>query len=210
MSDFDLVEALRRFPLPDGAEDAVLNRAQLAHALNTSDNTITKWIAAGMPVEQEGGNGKEYAFQLSLCYAWRLWRDESLASAKRTSDAAAAQIRLQFLNPGEEDDGRARLTPRQIKDEADAEFARLKAAQLRGELIPVARVSAALEDVFAAVRNGVTTLPDFAEMEFGLSPADVDKMQRRCDEILVDVRNRLEAEFGGPAEVTDLPRRAGA
>ncbi|MBL3611465.1 hypothetical protein JMM60_22460, partial [Rhodovulum sulfidophilum] len=57
----DLADLRRLYPLPEGVEDTAMNRAQIARALDVSDNTISKWIAQGMPVLEEGGNGREYA-----------------------------------------------------------------------------------------------------------------------------------------------------
>ena len=53
------------FPLPDGVDDGVLNRGQLAEALRVSEPSITSWIRDGMPVLSQGGNGQAITFWLN-------------------------------------------------------------------------------------------------------------------------------------------------
>lgn len=193
MDGFDLNDALARFPLPDDVDDLVVNRTQLAKALNTSDNTITKWLGRGMPCEASGSNGQGYEFQLSHCYAWRMATLEAEGEARRRADAAAAQLALSFMNPDEEDADQAALTPRQIREFAEADMQRNRAAELRGELVRAARVRELFEDVLVAFRTQVMTLVDFAEREFALDPKQVDALQKRTDQALLDARARIEA-----------------
>ncbi|MCE8421237.1 terminase small subunit, partial [Rhodovulum sulfidophilum] len=73
--------------------DTAMNRAQIARALDVSDNTISKWIAQGMPVLEEGGNGREYAFSPADCYAWRRHRDAETRAAKAAADRPASRLK---------------------------------------------------------------------------------------------------------------------
>lgn len=57
----ELRSMLERYPLPKGVQDADMNQEEIAQALNTTVNTIAKWIRQDeMPVVQQGGNGKAY------------------------------------------------------------------------------------------------------------------------------------------------------
>lgn len=202
----DRDEALRSFPLPEGAADAVLNRQQLATAMGVSENTITKWRQAGMPCVAEGNSGREWEFQLSECYAWRMLRDRTQQRRREEGDKAAAQMALQFLNnPDDEADGR--MSAREIGEYAQAEISRLKAAQLRGDLIPTERVRDTFERAIVGFRNAMITLPDYAELEFGLGPEDVDKLQRRIDTMLDDLERRLAETVAPEGEVHRLASR---
>lgn len=206
MGVFDLDAARVEFPLPKGQADAVLNRSQLAVALNVSDNTITKYISRGMPVLTEGGNGREYEFQLSDCYAWRMSQDAEAQARKRAGDEAAAQLALLFRNDHE--DGvspSAGLTAEQIAAESDADYRRNRAAELRRELVRAHRVAELFEDVLVQFRTQITTLVDFAEIEFGLTPEQVTKLQARCDSALVSARAEL-GKVIAPGEVAAMPR----
>lgn len=212
MSDIEMRELRAKFPLPEGIEDAILNRSQIAAALQVSENTITKWMGAPenpMPVDEQGGNGREYRFCLADCYAWRMDRDETDRAEKERGDTAAAQLAMHFRNLGDEGEAApTTLTARQIKEESDADYARNKAAELRGSLVRVDRVRDMIEDVLGQFRVTMVTMADFCEMEFGLSPEEVDRLQKRNDEVLVQARLKLTDLTGAiGGEVQDL--RAG-
>ncbi|GAA5073520.1 terminase small subunit [Roseibacterium beibuensis] len=201
METFDLDAARRHYPLPDGIEDVVVNRAQLATALKASENTVTKWLAKGMPCIQEGGNGRDYQLQLGDCYAWRMWSIEAETEAKRRADQAAAQLAMAFVNPDEEDEAQAQLSPKQIREFAEADLVRNKAAEMRRELVRAARVREVFEDVLVQFRTSTLTMVDFAEREFGLEPVQAAKLQIRADQVLIDARTRIEALLAPTGEV---------
>ncbi|WP_237400491.1 terminase small subunit [Rhodovulum visakhapatnamense] len=206
MPEIDTADLRRRYPLPEGVEDAPMNRAQIARALNVSDNTITKWIAQGLPVLEEGGNGREYAFSPADCYAWRMHRDAETRAAKSAADTAAAQLAMAFRNLDEDDaNAAAGLTARQIAEEAEADYKYQRAAEQRGELTRTARVRDLFEDMLVEFRRTVTTLVDYCEMEFSLDPEETAKLESRCDGALMRARSNLEIAIGrGAAETVPL------
>ncbi|MBR9893322.1 terminase small subunit [bacterium] len=201
---FQLEEALRRFPLPEGQTDITVNRRQCATALDVSEPMITRYLDQGLPVLSRGSNGQAYEFQLSEVYAWKMSRDAEVRRQDEAAEQAAMQMRLLFRNDGEDDDGAGALTAQEIAQEADADYKRNKAAELRGELTRTARVREVFEEVLVEFRNQVTTLVDFAEMEFSLKPDQVEKMQRRCDAALVAARHNLDRSY--PGTVASLDR----
>ncbi|MCA1337365.1 terminase small subunit [Pseudooceanicola marinus] len=203
---FDLEAALRQFPLPNGQEDTTVNRRQCALALNVSEPMITRYLEQGLPVLSRGTNGQAYEFRLAEVYAWKLWRDEESRQETAAAEDAAMQMRLLFRNDDEEVPATQALTAKQIAEEADADYRRNRAAELRGELTRTERVRELFDDVLSEFRQQVTTLVDFAEMEFSLEPDQVEKMQRRCDAALTGARQRFEQTFQ-PGEVTSLARR---
>lgn len=208
MGDFDLEvhELVGKYPLPDGLTDAVVNRAQIALALQVSENTITKWIGQGMPVQELGGNGREYEFQLAHCYAWRMHRDDILRREKRKADEAAAQMSLLFRNHDSEDPNEGLLSAEDVIKESQADVARNKAAELRGELVRTHRMRTTMEQALMTFRNFAITIVDYAEMEFGLGPEEVDKFQLRTHGMLSEVRRQFEKEIGAlNSEVVELP-----
>lgn len=209
MDGFDIDDLRRRFPLPDGVPDETVNRAQIGVALQVSENTISKWISLPenpMPVQEMGGNGREYAFNLGDCYAWRMWRDDQIHRQRDAGDRAAAQLAMAFRNIDDaDDDGSRVLSAREIKEEADADYARNRAAELRRELVRVARVRDLFEDVLSQLRTTIVTMADFAEMEFGLKPEQVARLQRRGNQVLVQARLDLTRMIGqSDAAVIDL------
>lgn len=192
MDDLDLEKLTAAHPLPDGVEDVVVNRTQLGIALSVSENTISKYISQGLPVLTVGGNGKEYEFQLSDCYAWRCARDEDARTQKSAGDHAAAQLALTFRNHDDSETApSSELTAKQIIEEAEADYKYQRAAEQRGELVRASRVRDLFEDTLVEFRTTITTVVDFAEMEFGLKPDQVDKLERRCNNALVQARVNL-------------------
>jgi len=200
---FDLEDALRDYPLPDGVADVVLNRGQCATALGVSENIITKYLDQGMPVLSKGSNGQAYEFQLSECFAWKMHRDEQHKEKRAAGDRVAAQMSLLFRGEDDEDlnDGPV-LTAEQIIKESQADYSRNKAAEARRELVRAARVRESFEDMLIVVRTQIVSLVDFAEMEFDLTPEQVRKMQVRCDGTLVQMRQEFSQAC--PAEVEHL------
>lgn len=206
-SSVEMIALKRRFPLPPEVEDQVVNRTQLAKALNASEPTLSKWLAKGMPCIQEGGNGRDYEFQLSDCYAWRMAVLEEDRAAKARADAAAAQLAMQFANDEAIDEAEARLSPREVREQSEAQLIRMRAAEARGDLVRTERVRTVFEGMLERVRVTLITMPDFAEREFGLTPAQVEVLERRCFGAMTDLRQMLEELITG-GDVVELDRRA--
>lgn len=197
LADGSVVD-LSRFPLPEGVEDGVLNRAQLALAFNMSENTISKWVLQGMPVQAAGQNGVAYEFCLSHCWAWKQSRDEEAMAAKRRGDQLATQAALAFRNlDADEDEANSHMTAAEVRAWAEAEYHRNRAAEQRGELMRTSRVQQAVEDLIVAFGTAMDTLPDWAELEFGLTPDQVQQLQDKADAIRQEARQICERMIGG-------------
>lgn len=194
-----------RWPLPEGLTDGVLNRAQLAVAFSTSENTISKWIGQGMPVQSSGQNGTSYELRLSHCYAWRMDREEAARSEKAQRDSLAQQAAFAFRNL---DDDAAEedhlLSAREYREWSEAELKKLQADEARGRLVRAERVQRVFEDILVKVRSNVNTMPDFAEREFGLTAQQVAKFQTRCDDLLSDLRDQIGREVLVSGQIVEL------
>lgn len=180
------------FPLPEGMVDVVMNRGQIAIAMNTSEVTVSNWISKGFPVLSKGGNGTAYEFQLSHCYAWRQRRDLEVQRASEEADKAAAQMRLEFLNL--DDDQAAshgHLTLKQMGEAAEVDYKRNRAAEQRGELVRADRMREMGEKQLTDLRQAIMAIPDYAEQEFGLAPAQAQKLQARCEGALVEMGSTM-------------------
>lgn len=193
------------YPLPAGITDETLNMNGIAKAMHVSTVTIGRWMDLGMPVLQSGGNGRAYEFQLSHVYAWRMWREEGESREQRRKDDIAEQMAMHFLGGEEQvpDVGR-NLSPRDMREYAEAEIKRNMAAEQRRELVRVHQVEAVLEDVLVAYRGAVSNLPDWLEQEFSLSPSQVEKAQRFCDAILEETRHRIARAGFRSGEVVSI------
>lgn len=193
------------YPLPDGIEDVVLNRNFLAQAMNVSEPTITKWISAGMPVLSRGGNGTSYEFQLSHCYAWRMWQQQEAESTRRRSAEVAKQMAMTFLNHEEGEGDHATMSPKDVREWAEAELARNKAEEQRGDMVRRHRVERLLQTMVSITRDALVGYGDFLEAELGLEPREVDIAQSRADQLLTELRMEIERQIDSvAAEVTPL------
>lgn len=196
-----------RFPLPDGVADdgTPLNRAQLARALNVTENTVTKWLSQGMPALSVGQNGVAYEFRLSHCWAWRQARDEKVRDAKLRGDQLAAQAALAFRNldddHAEEEGG---LTADDLRKWSEAEYHRNRVAEQRGDSVRADRTRALMEDLLVAFGTAMDNLPDFAEMNFGLSAAQVAQVESYCDQVREEARRMLEDRLDRGATVVAI------
>jgi len=196
-----------RWPLPAGVVDGLLNRSQLATAFGVSENSISKWMTQGMPVSAIGQNGVAYEFRLSHCWAWKQQRDDAARAARDRGDALAAQAALAFRNLDDdqaEDEGG--LTADEIRKWADAEYARNKVAEQRGNLVRRDRVNDLLEDLLSAFQTSMQNLPDFCERELGISPAQVETVQTRVDKVLAEARNKIERKMQNTGTVVPISR----
>ncbi|WP_428924985.1 hypothetical protein [Marinibacterium sp. SX1] len=203
MDEFEIADLRARHPLPDGMQDSIVNRSQLALALNVSEPTVSKYLAQGLPCAEEGGNGREYAFSLADCYAWRMARDAAALARKREGDQAAAAMNSLFRNL-DEDEPTAGMSAKEIAEASDAEWRWQRAAEGRRELVRVSKVRELFEGALVEIRNTMIAIPDFAEMEFGLSPEQVQKIEGRCDAVLELARARLDDMLAQPGDVVAI------
>jgi phage terminase Nu1 subunit (DNA packaging protein) len=196
------------WPLPEGAEDGVLNRVQLSRAFSVTENTITKWVGQGMPVLSEGQNGVAYEFQLSHCYAWRQQRDDKARAAKQRGDHVAAQAALAFRNlDADQEEAEAGLTADELRKWSLAEYDRNRLAEQRGDLIRADRTRAVMEEVLVMVATSLETLPDYLEMKFGLSTDQVAQVVERTDELRDEIKGKIEDLLRRPASVVPIAAR---
>jgi len=181
------------WPLPQGVEDGILNRAQLARAFSVSENTITKWMAQGMPVLSEGQNGVAYEFRLSHCYAWRQDRDQKVRAEKARGDQVAAQAALAFRNlDADQEEAEGGLTADEVKKWSEAEYARNRLAEQRGDLVRADRVRVLMEEVMVMVGGSLDTLPDFIELHFSPTVEQVQMVEKRSDQLRAKIRSQIE------------------
>lgn len=164
-----------------------VNGEELAEAVGTSTNTIREWrspneFEGGLPVKQQGGNGKPYVYDLDKCVDWVKRRREHFETvdAEKQQAISAAQEELE-LEGGSGDDETAGLSSRQRTEYYNAELARNKAALERGELIEADKVSAEFEETFQMTARFLQALPDNVERDIGLDPAAVEAMRQSID-----------------------------
>ncbi|WP_319532848.1 terminase small subunit [uncultured Cohaesibacter sp.] len=185
----------KKYPLPEGVEDVVLNREQLADALRVSAPTIDAYRKAGMPVIAEGSNGRSYEFQLSSCWAWVAERKEIERNEDERRKNAVRQMTLALIG-SESDDPYSELTSKQRKDAYLAEQEFMRTARERGELMFRSHVIALMTGVLQIYRDGLGVLPDRIARECGLTHEQIERVAIACDGLLEEAANKVERELG--------------
>jgi phage terminase Nu1 subunit (DNA packaging protein) len=193
------------YPLPEGVEDAVLNRAQLASAFKTSENTVDRWRQAGMPVLSEGTNGRAFEFQLSECFAWKCRRDADQRAAQERADQSVLQMQLAILG-GSTGDSEMGLTNRERREIYEVEQAYLKLARERSELIPRKEVLDLLDHLLSSVRKAVIGLPDRLSRDAGLTGRQTEQAVATADDLLRELHDTLQERIGQSAVESDAAK----
>lgn len=182
--------------LPAGVVDAVLNRGDLARALNKSEPTIDRYVADGMPFLVEGTNGRAWEFQLSACWKWLKDRDRAEAEKQSLAEQAVQQMRLALIGGGDPHDEERGLTPKQRQEAYDAERAFMMTALARGEQVKRAQVIEGYEEFFKLFSQLLTTLPDKLEREAGITGKGIELAIRVCDATLAEAERRVAIVCG--------------
>jgi len=180
-----------RFPLPHGVADGVLNRGQLARALGKTEPTIDRWMQEGMPVLDEGSNGRAYSFQLSECYAWMQERDEAARHQEEAQERIVRQMQLALIG-GKEGDTERSLPPSERMKVYAAESQWQELALRRGELVEASSVLDLVETIFGLMRQGIETLPDTLARECGLDGSQTERAVRVGDDILQEIARSVD------------------
>lgn len=181
---------VERYPLPKDVVDAVLNKSQLARALNVSEPTIDRWIADGMPVLSAGTNGRSYEFQLSECYAWRKAREAERKAEDDAAERAVQEMRLALVG-GKAGTSEQALPPRERRELYAAEREYMNMAQQRGELVRFDDMVDVLDSVLSAVRAGLEAMPDRIGRELSLTTPQVLVVVRLAEDIMDDLSKSL-------------------
>lgn len=206
--DARLAELLARFPLPPGVADADCNQEEIAQALNTTVNTVAKWIKAeGMPVAEAGGNGRAYTLRLSHCWAWRKAREAEIDLRSRHNKAQVTALQASFLGLAM-DDPQAQMTPRQRQEAANADIAWSRAAQMRRQLVPLSELVDLLDAMMKIMRDGIEAMPDRLERELGLRPDQVQAVVLVGADILRAMAERIEEAELSERDVPDVEVQA--
>lgn len=117
----------------------VVNRSELAHALDVALTTIDIWIRQGCPVIQKGaGRGQEWQFSLAAVVKWKAARDVSEATGKTQSSEAHLNLR---------------------RTNAQTQQAELALAKELGQVAPLDQVERMVGRAFAEVRTNLRSLP---------------------------------------------------
>lgn len=194
---------IARFPLPNGVPDTVVNKSQLEVGLGVSGTTISAWLRRGdnpLPYETAGANGRSYEFRLPLAFAWMRAMRADEESAKAAGDAATAQLSMALLGGETASGENGKMSLADQRKLLELEAIRRVEAEKRRSLIRFEDVQAGIEDVFAAIRDGLDALPDRLARELGLEGRDLEKIERACDDVLSRAAHQVEKVVGDGSE----------
>lgn len=183
-------DLVARYPLPDGVNDCVMNREELADALATSLNTVTAWINSGMPVQQTGGQGKAYELRLSHCWAWRQARKAEEDLRSTAVKEAQAAMRLALVG-GAAGDSIEALDPKQRREILAAQIEHERFRAQRKQLMRREDVSDLLDQIFALVRDTMDAAPDRVERIEAIPPKAVQAFIEVCDGVVDELHGRI-------------------
>lgn len=191
LTEKDVERLVGEFPLPEGVEDVVMNREEMAEAMAVSINTISKWITQGMPVLQQGENGKAYELQLSQCWAWRQASRRADDIRSKAVKNAQAQLRLAIVGgaAGDTIDG---LEPRQKKEIYEAQMMQEQFLSHRNSLMKRDDVRELLTDLLALTRDTLEAAPDRVERIEAMPPKSVQAFADLVEELIGELRMRIE------------------
>lgn len=199
----DLEELLAAHPLPDGVDDADMNMDEVAQAFNVSGNSVSKWIKAGMPVVQTGGNGQAYILRLSHCWAWRADDQRRETEKSNHNKKAIQQLQMSFLNL-EGDDPSNVMDHKTRKLMSEADFAQSRAAQARRQLVPLEEVQSLLETLCTEMRESIEGMPDLLERELSLDAQQLEQVQVLGNDILNNMAKRIAAAELEEKDIGDM------
>jgi len=189
--DYDLKLLKKKHPLPAGVNDFVCNMADLAIALDKSENTIAKYHKGGMPVLTQGGSGKSYEFQLADCWAWYHGFKDSEQVTKDSKQYQLELLRTELVGEDGSDNMLA-LSPKQRSEEYEAARRYAETALVQSKLVRKSEVSMLLEGIFNVVRHNLLGLPDIMERRVGLSAIQAEAMEKISKEMISSIANTLK------------------
>ncbi len=187
-------ELVAAYPLPEGTPDAIVNKAQLAMGLDTTETTISAWLRKGLPSQEAGTNGRSYQFRLSLAFAWVSRMRAQDHSNRAAADRAVQQLQMALLGGESAQAQNGKLSLADQRKLIELELQRTNAARQRGELIRRDDIITAFEDVFSAIRDALDALPDRLARELGAQGRDLEKIEAACDDALAQAA-RLAGEI---------------
>ncbi|MDX8513543.1 terminase small subunit [Mesorhizobium captivum] len=201
MSEND--ELTKRFPLPEGVPDAILNKGEVAQFFGVSLPTVDAWLRDGMPWVSEGTNGRAWEFRASEVWAWRqsIIAHEETRSAE--AQAAIEAMRLKLIG-GQAGDTLRALPPRERQQIYDVELAHRRLMAESNRLIEREVVLEHLQDLLSLMRDTVTGLSDRLDREASLNSKQVEAVDRIGADLLEKLGNRI-VEFFNVRPVIERP-----
>lgn len=154
------------------------NKAEVAEFFDVSIKTVDGWVRRGCPVVERGKLNKPWVFDLLSVAEWRI------SGQSADSD----------IDP-------AKLPPNERKAWFDSEIKRREIQERDRELIPAAELESCIARVFAALSQGLRSIPDNLERRAGCSPEVAESVERMIEAEMDAMADTLSTI--GPVESAD-------
>lgn len=198
----ELESWLAAHPLPEGVEDLDMNLAELASVIDKSTNAITTWLKQRdnpLPCVSRGGNGREYVLRFSWYHAWK----EQGEAQKKDKDQALSRLQGQLFGV-EPDRAEQGLSPKQVREVAEAKIKHAEASKMLGTLTELEDVYRLFDQVFVKFRNGAMGMSDRLERELGLSAPQARQVDRAMEEMLTSLIEEIGESVIGTSYQANL------
>lgn len=155
-----------------------LNKSELAEFFGVSVQAVDGWCRRGCPAVRRGAPGKPWVFDALEVARWKYEQNETPGGVD--PDAMPPQDRKAWY------DSEAKRRDLQVKDR---------------ELIPAPEVEQAVATAFAAISQGLLSLPDNIERRTGCAPEVIEAVEHVLHAEMVSLAERLQGL--APVEVLD-------
>lgn len=146
-----------------------LNKSELAEFFGVSVQAVDAWCRRGCPVVRRASPGKPWVFDALDVARWKY----------ETNGAEGG------IDPDD-------MTPQDRKAWYDSETRRRDLQIKDRELIPTPEVEQAVATAFAAISQGLLSLPDNIERRTGCSPEIVEAVEQVLHSEMVSLADRLQ------------------
>jgi len=144
------------------------NKAEVAEFFDVSPQAVDGWIRRGCPAVERGGKGKAWVFDLLAVAEWRI--GGSRQDGETDPESMTPQDRKAWY------EGEARRREMQVKDR---------------ELIPAPEVEQVVATAFAAIAQGLRSLPDNIERRTGCGHDVLEAIETALDAEMNALADRL-------------------
>lgn len=146
-----------------------LNKSALAEFFEVSVQAVDGWCRRGCPAIKRGAPGRPWVFDALEVARWRFEQHETPGGVD--PDSMPPQDRKAWY------DSETRRRDLQVKDR---------------ELIPAQEVEQAIATAFAAISQGLLSLPDNIERRTGCSPEVVEAVELVLHAEMISLTERLQ------------------
>lgn len=175
------------------------NLTETAKFFGVSVPTVREWIGRGCPVVDEGGRGVGYVLDLRQVKAWRDGELADQARARAEKEAHDKQLAMELFGEdllAPEGAGGGGMSPRQVRELADAQKHLMLVEQQRGRLVKAEDVAVAVSAAFRRLADRLRVLPDDLQRDHGLDPELGAVVAEAIDDALNDLADELERDGG--------------